>query len=54
MSNWTKKVGTKVKRVGRAYECDPEKAVGCKKSSCYLNGGPCHQTVRLEWRKEKE
>ena len=28
------------------YKCNPEKHVDCEKgSSCFLNGGPCHNTM---------
>lgn len=28
----------------KIYICDPSNNHNCKKSSCYLNGGPCHHT----------
>lgn len=36
------------------FECDPEKAVGCKKTFCHINGGPCKRTTNIEYRKENE
>ncbi len=36
----------------KAYECDPKKATGCKKTACYLNGGECRLTHKKEWAKD--
>lgn len=36
------------------YECDPEKNKDCKKTACYINGGPCHHTKRPECKKEEK
>ena len=33
------------------WECDPEKNVMCRKSNCYLIGGPCRLTLDKEYRK---
>lgn len=33
------------------YECDPEKNTTCRKSACYINGGPCRITTHKEFRK---
>jgi hypothetical protein len=30
------------------YKCDPEKAKECKKTSCYIYGGPCYSTLDVE------
>ena len=35
------------------YECDPKKNVACKKTGCYLDGGPCHCTTHQEYEKEQ-
>lgn len=32
-------------------ECDPEKNKRCRKTNCYINGGPCHLTSHEEYRK---
>lgn len=29
----------------KTYRCNPDKNHGCKKTSCYLNGGPCISTT---------
>lgn len=34
------------------YECDPVKNAGCPKTSCFLGGGPCHQTTKLEFARQ--
>lgn len=34
------------------YECDPLKHTECSKKNCFVNGGPCHQTKRLEFAKQ--
>lgn len=26
------------------YECDPKKNRKCKKTNCFIHGGPCHGT----------
>lgn len=26
------------------YICDPDKNTTCKKTACYVNGGPCNRT----------
>lgn len=31
------------------YRCDPEKNVSCKKTGCYVNGGPCFMTSKKEY-----
>ena len=35
------------------YTCDPEKNAECKKTACYINGGPCDKTTRKECRIEE-
>lgn len=35
------------------YPCDPEKNAECKKTDCYINGGPCNKTTRKECRIEE-
>ena len=32
------------------YRCDPEKNTECKKTSCFLNGGPCKFTTKEEFK----
>ena len=34
--------------------CDPEKAVKCKKTCCYINGGECHHTSNPAWFKTRK
>lgn len=34
------------------YKCDPAKNTSCKKSGCYVNGGPCKLTRHKEYREE--
>lgn len=34
------------------YECDPLKHTGCSKKNCFINGGPCHQTKKLEFARQ--
>ena len=34
-----------VKSDNSVYICDPTKATECKKTNCFINGGPCHYTV---------
>lgn len=34
------------------YLCDPEKNVTCKKTNCYVNGGPCKSTDKLNFAKQ--
>ncbi len=31
------------------YKCNPEKAKGCRKDNCYLNGGRCRLTMNPKW-----
>lgn len=33
------------------WPCDPEKNTKCRKSSCYIYGGPCYMTKEMEFRK---
>ena len=35
------------------YECDPSKNTLCTKTHCYLNGGDCHQTLNIDFRRDK-
>lgn len=37
----------------RFYTCDAAKNETCKKTMCYINGGPCKHTLNPEYRKEK-
>lgn len=39
--------GTKV-HLEMAYECDPAKNTECQKRGCYINGGECRQTHKIE------
>lgn len=34
------------------YVCDPEKNTACKKTHCFINGGPCEHTKHLEFAKQ--
>lgn len=34
------------------YECDPIKHSDCLKTNCFLGGGPCHQTTKLEYARQ--
>lgn len=34
------------------YVCDPGKNEFCKKTNCYLNGGPCKATKNLSFAKQ--
>ena len=31
------------------FPCDPEKNINCKKTSCYINDGPCSLTQHYEF-----
>lgn len=31
------------------YFCDPSKNTECRKTGCYLNGGPCRHTTHVEY-----
>lgn len=33
------------------FPCDPRKNRECRKTGCYINGGPCHQTTKLKYAK---
>lgn len=33
------------------FTCDPDKNVNCKKTACYINGGPCMQTTNIAYAK---
>lgn len=33
----------------RHYYCDPKKNTTCKKTSCFMNGGPCMLTIHPEY-----
>lgn len=35
------------------YNCDPKKATGCSKRTCYINGGSCCLTMNPEWGRSK-
>ncbi len=30
------------------YLCDPSKALNCKKTMCFIKGGPCDATINPE------
>lgn len=32
----------------KVWYCDPQKHHKCRKSACYLFGGPCHLTIHEE------
>ena len=34
------------------YPCDPDKNTECKKTSCFINGGPCNSTVDERFKNE--
>ena len=34
------------------YECDPSKNTVCTKEHCYINGGECHKTLNVMFRKD--
>jgi hypothetical protein len=34
------------------FKCDPEKNIECKKTGCYLNGGPCKYTRYMKYAKD--
>ena len=34
---------------GVLYHCNPALAADCKKTNCFLFGGPCSMTPRKEW-----
>ncbi len=38
----------------RVYICDPEKNKRCKKTGCYLYGGPCCSTSHVQYAKVDE
>lgn len=31
------------------FECDPVKNRDCRKTGCFINGGPCHMTNKLKY-----
>lgn len=31
------------------YRCNPEKNTECRKTACYINGGPCEFTTKEEF-----
>lgn len=33
-------------------KCDPSKNTDCRKTECYVNGGPCKRTTKRECRKK--
>jgi hypothetical protein len=33
-----------MKHIETVYICDPAKNVGCSKTGCHINGGPCYST----------
>ena len=34
------------------YLCDPELNTDCDKTGCYINGGGCMQTSKIEYRRK--
>ena len=38
----------------RAWLCDPDKNKECRKTSCFINGGPCRCTGNVSYRLESE
>lgn len=34
------------------YKCNPEKAIRCKKTICYINGGNCKITSNIDYAKD--
>ena len=34
-----------------SYECDPKLNIHCKKTKCFLSGGPCTRTFDKQFRK---
>ncbi|MBQ7436092.1 MAG: dUTP diphosphatase [Oscillospiraceae bacterium] len=34
---------------GEVWMCDPQKNTQCKKTACYLYGGPCRMTINAEY-----
>lgn len=34
------------------FECNPVKNYVCKKTNCWLNGGPCKHTTNVEFAKD--
>ena len=36
----------------KRYPCDPEKNTRCGKDFCFINGGPCSETIHPEFKKE--
>lgn len=31
------------------YICDPNKNIECCKTGCFINGGPCYKTSKIEY-----
>lgn len=38
----------------RVYYCDAQKNTQCKKTACYINGGPCMLTTHSQYRRRKD
>lgn len=38
----------------RVYPCAPEKNTRCKKTACYIYGGPCRTTTHPEYRRKED
>lgn len=34
------------------YKCNPDKAIRCSKTTCYLNGGNCRLTTNIDYAKD--
>lgn len=43
-----------MEQIGKLYKCDPSKNKQCKKTNCYLNGGPCTNTTDINYAKSKK
>lgn len=39
-----------MRKIPVQYLCDPAKNTECRKTSCFINGGPCHMTTKEECR----
>lgn len=38
----------------RVYYCDAQKNTQCKKTGCYINGGPCMLTTDSRYRRKED
>lgn len=39
---------------GILYQCDPDKNILCNKAVCYIHGGPCSRTTRIQCAKQTD